>query len=167
MNNKTYLIVGGILLAGGAIGVIYYLSLKPKSEVRGPVTASRNANGTVTVRALVTNIGNKKGYFKIQAMVVKSPPCPSGQTGYKEENNWAAVLGCVQQDPGTNGSWAGGPQWVEVAPGQTVPLQATTSQALSPGQYGVYVNAAVSTEGTTETRLKDREHYYWTTVSVQ
>lgn len=165
-DNRTYLIAGGILLVGAGIGIIYYLSLKPKSEVRG-VTAFRNADGTVTVRATVANVGSKKGYFKIQALVVKSPPCASGQTGYEQENNWNPVLACAWQSPGVNGSWAGGTGWVEIPPGQTNVLTATTVQPLDPGQYGLYVNAAVSTKGTTETRLKDREHYYWTTVNVQ
>jgi len=163
-DNRMYLIAGGILLAGAGVGIAYYLSSKPKSEILG-VAATRNADGTVTVRATVKNAGRTKGYFKIQALIAKSPPCSQGQTGYERENNWAAVLACVTQG---NGSWAGTPAggWVEIAPGQTAQLTAISVQPLPSGQYGLYVNAAVSTQASTETRLKDKEHYYWTSVNI-
>lgn len=164
-SNRAYLIAGGILLAGAGIGIIYYLSLKPESEVKS-ATATRDPNtGLVTVRAMVTNVGKKKGHFKIQALIA-SLNCPQGQIGYEKENNWAMVEACVRQG---NGLWAGVPVggWIELAPGQTVQLATPPAGPLQPGRYGLYVNAAVSTQGTTETRLKDREHYYWTTVNVQ
>lgn len=164
-DRRVFLIAGGILLVGAGIGIAYIvMQNKPKSQIMGTPTVTRNADGTVTVKATVANVGRKQGYFKLQALLA-APECPQGRSGYlgAGSTEWANVLNCIMQAPGTKGVWCGLPTggWVTIQPGQQMVLQASSQQPLQPGTYNLYVNAAVSTEGSTQSRLFDREHYLW------
>jgi len=163
-DSKIYLFAGGVLLVGAGAGIIYYMSQrKPKSMIQN-ATATRNADGTVTVRAAISNTGGTKGYFKLQALVV-ALDCPQGKTGYTKTGDryWGDVLNCVNQGRGV-GCYA--PAWQVIEPGQIATLQAGSPQTLPVGNYGLFVNAAVSTEGSTQTRLYTREYYYWSTIAL-
>jgi hypothetical protein len=172
-NNRAYLIAGGILLGGAVVGIIYYLIKRPPSvpentpesmiEKASDVTLYRNPDGTVKVRAKVANIGTGQGYFKIQA-IIAAKTCPTGKTGYNPQGEWQNVLACVQQAPGTNGSWCGEPDptkgWILIAPKQFGYLEANSLQAVPPATYNLYVNAAVK-QSPAGPRLYQYEHYIW------
>lgn len=167
---RTYLIAGGILLVGGAAGLAYWLYARgrqPRAAL-GNIYLQPVSNG-IAVRAEVRNVGRAPGYFKIQAIIV-SPDCPyQGSTGYPPAggSNWTNIVNWIQPgQPGWGrGVWAGyepGRGWNFISPGGTRTLE-TPAVVLPKGTYNVYVNVAVSKDGTSEGRLPSQEYYRWAT----
>lgn len=167
MANKG-LVVGGVLLLGGAAGLTYWLYSRymlPQSYISS-ASIARDGSGIATVTANVTNVGKRAGYFKIQAMIV-SPNCPyQGTSGLYGRGgaNWDNILLWLSQQPVTRGIWLGAPTgvgWQMINPGQQMALQATSPPPIPAGTYNVYINAAVSKDGTSTHRLRSNEYYLW------
>lgn len=166
MANKGLYVAGGAILVLSAAGIAYWLYEKhmlPQAYI-GSANATRASNGIVTVAAQVTNTGKRAGYFKIQALVISPSACPyTGQSG-KYGLNWDQITSCVASQPGINGVWVGAPEstgFQVIKAGESKLLQATAPPPISPGTYNIYVNAAVSKDGTSAGRIKDREYYFW------
>ena len=166
MADRKYLVVGGILLAGSAIGIGFWLYekyMQPEAYIKD-ARIQRQGN-TLVVTAQVQNTGKRKGYFKIQALLA-SKQCPTGTTGTlpKDSQVWWNIDKCINTNPGPMGAWLGqgaGLGWVEIAPGSSTALTATTTTSVPTGDYNLYVNAAVSLYPDGHKRLFDREYYLW------
>lgn len=135
------------------------------------VQGSVRATVSEGVSALVRNVGKKTGYFKLQALVVPTT-CPvQGISGYGKNNNWEQVRATC---PFPETWWIAAPVgqgWQKVEPGQSVTLVAPWPSWASPSQIptgnrNLYINVAVSTKGTSETRIKEAEVYYWVPVVI-
>ncbi len=162
MANKGLYVAGGAILVLSAAGIAYWLYEKhmlPQAYISN-VNLARSGDGGATVTAVVSNTGKRPGYFKLQAFIV-SPSCPyQGSTG-STGTNWSNIETWLNSHAGTGGSWSVG-AWQVVNPGQQVNMQAiATNTPIPSGTYNLYVNAAVSKDGTTPGRLKDREYYLW------
>lgn len=160
--DKRLTLVGGIIVVGSAAGIWYYLSQKREPDAYiNQATVQRSGNGAI-VQATVTNKGRQPGYFKLQALIAPTD-CPAGQSGRLKANDpvWANILNCI--DNKNQGSWCGESVggWTQIQPGQQATLQAPSypGNYIAPGTYNLFVNAAVSTDGTSASRLFDREWY--------
>jgi len=171
---SAYLIAGGILVTGGVIGLAYWYYTKgrvPRAYL-AQVQPPRRSGNTITIAATVQNIGRSKGYFKIQALLVK-PECPyQGTTGLTSQgggSNWMNIVNWInsriQQGDWSAGAWIGYPEgqgWAEIPARSQATLSASANVAPEvKGNYNLYIMAAVSKDGTTQGRIKDQEYYYW------
>ncbi|MGB9887912.1 MAG: hypothetical protein ACPLRW_13105 [Moorellales bacterium] len=162
---RSNLVLVGIILAGAGAGLGYYILTRMLQPVPEIVPGSVRATSTGGVSATVRNVGKRAGYFKLQALVVPTSCQVQGISGYGKSNNWDDVLTC----PGV--MWIASPTgtgWQQVQPGGSATLNAPPGSwgKLPAGTYNVYLNVAVSTKGSSETRLFDREVYYWTPVTI-
>jgi len=159
------LTLAGIILVGAGISLGYYILTRMLNPMPEIVPGSVSATSAGGVSATVRNAGRRAGYFKLQALVVPTSCQVQGISGYGKNNNWDAVLTC----PGV--MWIASPPgqgWQWVTPGASVTLNAPpgTWGKLPTGTRNIYLNVAVSTRGTTGTRLPDREAYYWTPIAI-
>lgn len=165
---RRALIVGGIILLGVGAGLtVYIVTRKPKSEILSVNVVKRGEK--VYGQANVKNVGHKRGYFKLWGYIYDPTVCPPGTNGYNLDAQLRQVGTCLA---GKNtqtefyGSVFTGSRWEPIDPGQSKTLEGETWQTASgypwkSGTYAIFVCAAVSTKGSTETRIMANEHYVY------
>jgi len=135
---------------------------EPKSQITAaavsPASGVEIVKGqSVHLAATVVNVGNAPGYFKVYGYLYNAGG-PTGSSGYN-------VSGWDQVDQYVTGNARGvrfESSWAQIDKQGSYSFELTSKDAVNwTGYAHLWIVAAVSTEATTESRIKANEHYYF------
>jgi len=123
-----------------------------------PVSGPEISKGSyVRLKAKVNNVGDTTGYFKVFGFLYNTS-CPAGSSGYGV-SGWDDLVKCVADN--TKGI-AFESDWISIKDKELYQFDITSKNAVNwTGYAHLWIVAAVSTEATTESRVKANEHYYF------